>query len=63
MNEWTRWVRYEINGQTYDAGPYNMNEIFSQRRDIASYEGVENVRIINEEERTPIESFLVRECQ
>lgn len=47
------WIRYEIDGRTYDAGPYETDEIFIQRRDIEGFEGVENTRIVNDEERTP----------
>lgn len=46
------FVEYEVEGfdGLQKAGPYDANEIDSQRNDIAGYEGVVNVRIVPAEE-------------
>jgi len=48
------YVEYEVNGfdGTHKAGPYSQAEIEYQRRDIAGYEGVVNVRVIPAEEKS-----------
>jgi hypothetical protein len=45
------YVEYEVtgfDGIIQKAGPYPANEVQSQKDDIAGYEGVYNVRIVEE---------------
>ena len=46
------YVEYEVkgfDGVIQKAGPYPANEVQSQKDDIAGYEGVYNVRIVEEQ--------------
>jgi hypothetical protein len=42
------YVKYEVDGfpGEQQAGPYSAIEVQSQKEDIASFEGVKNVRVI-----------------
>lgn len=45
------YVLYEVEGfGAQQAGPYSSHEVESQRADIAGFEGVHNVRVVNEKD-------------
>jgi hypothetical protein len=47
------YVEYEVNGfdGIQKAGPYSQAEVYSQRDDIAGFEGVCNVRVVPAEDK------------
>lgn len=39
-------VKYLVNGQAYEAGPWNFDDALEQLKDIRGYEGVQNARMV-----------------